>query len=138
PVDALPEPEAITREFRSLAAVLEGRLDARLAEDADLPQRAAIFRFPAEFERLEPPLRLLIDTAFGESRYEQTPWLRGFYLTSATQEGSPLDRMLAGMAAGFGLAPAAAPHRMMGERRSFFLHDLLAGVIFGEAGLGLF
>ncbi|MDK8874864.1 type VI secretion system membrane subunit TssM [Paracoccus sp. SSJ] len=138
PVDALPEPEAITREFRSLAAVLEGRLDARLAEDADLPQRAAIFRFPAEFERLEAPLRLLIDTAFGESRYEQTPWLRGFYLSSATQEGSPLDRMLAGMAAGFGLAPAPVPHRAMGERRSFFLHDLLAGVIFGEAGLGLF
>lgn len=137
-VDQQPEPEAIAREFRSLGTVLEGRLDARLAEDADLPGRAAIFRFPAEFERLEPRLRLLIDTAFGESRYEQAPWLRGFYLTSATQEGSPLDRMVAGIAAGFGLAPAPAVHRALGERRSFFLHDLLAGVIFGEAGLALF
>lgn len=138
PVDSQPEPEAISREIAGLAAVLEGRLDARLAEDADLPERAATFRFPAEFARIETPLRHLIDWVFGESRYEQAPWLRGFYLTSATQEGSPLDRMLAGMAAGFGLAPAPAPHRPMGEKRSFFLHDLFAGVIFGEAGLGLF
>lgn len=138
PVDAQPEPEAVSRELHSLTAMLEGRLDARLAEDADLPQRAAVFRFPAEFERLEPRLRLLIDTAFGESRYEQAPWLRGFYLSSATQEGSPLDRMIAGMALGFGLAAAPAPHRPMGERRAFFLYDLFDKVIFGEAGLGLF
>ncbi|WP_347265996.1 type VI secretion system membrane subunit TssM [Paracoccus sp. (in: a-proteobacteria)] len=138
PVDAQPEPEAITRELRALATVLEGRMDARLAADADLPERAAIFRFPAEFARIEPPLRRLIDWTFGESRYEQAPWLRGFYLSSATQEGSPLDRMLAGMAAGFGLAPAPLAHRPMAERRSFFLHDLFAQVIFGEAGLGLF
>ena len=138
PVDALPEPDAVTRELHGMGAVLEGRLDARLAEEPALAQRAAIFRFPAEFERIDQPLRLLIEAAFSENRYEQAPWLRGIYLTSATQEGSPLDRMLAGLSAGFGLSPAPAPHRAMGEKRSFFLHDLFDKVIFGEAGLGIF
>lgn len=138
PTDARPEGTAIGREIRGLLARLEARLSARMAEDAALPWRAEVFRFPAQVERLEAPLKTLIDTVFGESRYEDAPWLRGFYLTSAAQEGSPIDRMLGEMAGAYGLRADPAPRRAAGEQRSYFLRDLLQQVIFSEAGLGQF
>ncbi len=70
------------------------------------PTRAEIFRFPAQVASLSEPIQLLVDTMFGESRYEESAWLRGFYLTSATQEGTPIDRLTAALASSFGL-PAA-------------------------------
>jgi type VI secretion system protein ImpL len=99
----------IDREMKALlAGELEERLTQRMADDLALPQRGEVFRFPAEFDRITQPIKLLIDTVFGESRYEESAWLRGFYLTSATQEGSPIDRLVGGMAASFGLRRAAA------------------------------
>ena len=35
----------------------------------------------------EAAVAAVVDTVFGESRYEESAWLRGVYLTSATQEG---------------------------------------------------
>ncbi len=138
PTDARAEGTAIAREVRGLLARLESRLSARMSEDAALPWRAEVFRFPAQVERLEAPLKVLIETVFGESRYEEAPWLRGFYLTSAAQEGSPIDRMLSEMAGVYGLRTEPLPRRAAGEQRSYFLRDLLAEVIFPEAGLGQF
>ena len=138
PTDARAEPNAIARELRGLLSRLESRLSARMAEDAALTWRAEVFRFPAQMERVEAPLKLLVETVFGESRYEDAPWLRGFYFTSAAQEGSPIDRMLGDMAASYGLRAEPPPRRAAGEQRSYFLHDMLADVIFPEAGLGQF
>ncbi|MGP3698905.1 type VI secretion system membrane subunit TssM [Rhodobacter sp. NSM] len=125
---------AIEREARALWQGIEQRVGPRLAEDTRLAERAEVFRFPACMERCEGPLRTLIEAVFGESRYEDSPWLRGFYFTSATQQGSPIDRMLGE----YGLALPPPERRPHGEKRSFFLHDLLAQVIFPEAGLGRF
>ncbi len=128
-------PEA-ARELGLLAARLEGRLVPRLEAEERLETRAQIFRFPAQVASLAEPLRLLVDTVFGESRYEESAWLRGVYLTSATQEGTPIDRLTAALASSFGLpaAPRPAPARV--EKRSFFLRRLLSDVVFKEAGLG--
>ena len=138
PTDARLDGTMIDREMRSLLGQLEERLPGRMADDMSLPERGAVFRFPAEVERLIAPLKVLIDTVFGESRYEESAWLRGFYLTSATQEGSPIDRMVGQVAANFGLAPPGPARRAHGEKRSFFLRNLLTDVIFPEAGLGTF
>ncbi|MBV0890899.1 type VI secretion system membrane subunit TssM [Paracoccus sp. Z118] len=128
---------AIGRELHDLAGQVERRVAKRLADDLPLARRAEIFRFPAQLLQLDAPLRLLVDAVFAETRYDEAPWLRGFYLTSATQEGSPIDRLVGELAQGFGLpAPAAMPGRH-GEKRSFFLKRLLTDVIFNEAGLGI-
>lgn len=138
PTDARIDRTTIEREIKALLANLETRLTTRMAEDVPLDQRAEVFRFPAQVERLEAPLKLLIDTVFGESRYEESPWLRGFYLTSATQEGSPIDRLVGELAGSFGLNADAAPRRAFGEKRSYFLRNMLTDLIFPEAGLGTF
>lgn len=138
PTDARIDRTTIERETKALLANLETRLTTRMAEDVALEQRAEVFRFPAQVERLEAPLKLLIDTVFGESRYEESPWLRGFYLTSATQEGSPIDRLVGELAGSFGLNADSPTRRAFGEKRSYFLRNMLTDLIFPEAGLGTF
>ncbi len=128
----------VDREMQALQAALETRLMDRIADDLPLPQRAAIFRFPAQLDQLTAPLKVLIEAAFGESRYEESPWLRGIYLTSATQEGSPIDQMLVGISGSLGLSAPVPEQRRHGEKRSFFLRNLLTELIFPEAGLGRF
>lgn len=137
PLRGAPDGATVEQELRALAARAEARLAGRLADDLPLARRAEIFRFPAQVLRLEEPLRLLVDAAFGETRYDEAPWLRGIYLTSATQEGTPVDRLVAELAEGFGLPAQAQPSRWAGERRSFFLRRLFGDVIFREAGLGI-
>ncbi|WP_333816599.1 type VI secretion system membrane subunit TssM [Tabrizicola sp.] len=138
PTDARIDRTTIEREVKALLANLETRLTSRMAEDVPLDQRAEVFRFPAQVERLEAPLKLLIDTVFGESRYEESPWLRGFYLTSATQEGSPIDRLVGELVGSFGLNADTPSRRPFGEKRSYFLRNMLTDLIFPEAGLGTF
>ena len=138
PVETRVDGTMIDREMRALQARLEERLPERIAADLSVAERGAVFRFPAEVDRLTSPIKILIDAVFGESRYEETPWLRGFYLTSATQEGSPIDQMVGAMASSFGLSAPTAATRRHGEKRSFFLRNLLTEVIFREAGLGTF
>ncbi|WP_300042630.1 type VI secretion system membrane subunit TssM [uncultured Paracoccus sp.] len=128
----------VEREMHALQEALETRLTDRIADDLPLAARAAIFRFPAQVDQLTAPLKVLIEAAFGESRYEESPWLRGIYLTSATQEGSPIDQMLVGIAGSLGLSAPAPEQRRHGEKRSFFLRNLLTELIFPEAGLGRF
>ena len=136
--DARVDSVAVERESRALVAAIERRLDARMAGDGPLAERAEIFRFPAQMARVEAPLKALIDVIFGESRYEDSAWLRGFYFTSATQEGSPIDRLLGEMAQSYGIGAPTPERRHHGERRSYFLRRLITDVIFPEAGLGLF
>ncbi|MEM9496450.1 MAG: type VI secretion system membrane subunit TssM [Pseudomonadota bacterium] len=138
PTDARVDGTTIDRETRALQANLETRLVSRMASPMPLDDRGAAFRFPSQLEQLSGPIKQLIDAVFGESRYEDSPWLRGFYLTSATQEGSPIDQMVTGMSRSLGLPPSAPKRRAQGEKRSFFLRNLLTEVIFKEAGLGTF
>lgn len=128
----------VEREMRALQEALESRLVARLAADLPLSKRAELFRFPGQFAALTGPMKSLIEAVFGESRYEDSPWLRGFYFTSGTQEGSPIDRMLSAMAQSLGLAPPPPERRAHGESRSYFLRNLLTELIFPEAGIGRF
>ena len=128
----------VEREMKVLQEALEKRMTERIADDLSLPQRAAVFRFPSQLDALTPPLKVLVEAIFGESRYEESPWLRGIYFTSATQEGSPIDRMVAGIAGALGLSSPLPEPRRHGEKRSFFLRNLLSEVIFPEAGLGRF
>ena len=59
--------------------------------------------------------------------------LRGFYFTSGTQEGTPFDAVIGALQKSYGVESLGSVG-FSGAGKSFFLHDLLAKVIFGEAG----
>ena len=87
--------ERAAGEIALLVERLEGRTLDRLEAERDPERRAVVQAFPAQVAALVPPLQRFLDAAFAATGYETPPVLRGVYLTSATQAGTPIDRLLA-------------------------------------------
>lgn len=126
--------EGLAAELRGLAARLSQRRLARLQQERDPGRRGLVFAFPEQFAALEQPLDEFVREVFTPSRYEARPLLRGVYFTSGTQTGTPIDRILAGIASSFGLARRGQTP-FEGTGRGYFLARLFRDVVFPEAGL---
>ena len=126
--------EPFAAEFAALAQRLDAEMLARLHEERDLQRRAAIYRFPQQFHGIGPLVGQFLAQAFGTQVNHRPLQLRGVYFTSGTQEGNPIDRVLAAMARTFRLERGAA---VVGGStgKSFFITRLLREVVFPEAGL---
>ncbi|MCV0395825.1 MAG: type VI secretion system membrane subunit TssM [Rhizobiaceae bacterium] len=122
----------VPEEFDALVRRLTEELPDRLHEEADPIARIAIFGFPGQFATLRDRVSEFLNRIFEPSRYQANANLRGFYFSSGTQEGTPIDQVLGSMGRDFG-AVGAADH-FSGTGKSFFLHDLLMKVIFAESG----
>lgn len=137
--DRTPPLAGFAEEYTALETRLRERLLDRLQQERDLSRRAAIFGFPQQFALLRAPLEDLLGRVFAVSKFDTAPLLRGIYLTSGTQEGSPIDRMMGGLARAFGLRPSTLATQSA-SGRSYFLTRLLRDVVFREqalAGLNL-
>ncbi|TFW31986.1 type VI secretion system membrane subunit TssM [Massilia horti] len=121
-------------EFAALEQQLHARLLDRMQEERDLQRRALIYNFPQQFAALADPLQGFLNEVFGVTAYEEPALLRGVYFTSGTQEGSPIDRVMSSLAAGFGLDRKVLPPNAFGGR-SYFITRLLREVIFPESEL---
>ncbi len=126
---ALVEPE-----FDDLVARLGEIQFSRMQEEQDPALRGRIFAFPAQFSSMKPVVARLLRKTFEPDRFSRPFILRGFYFTSATQTGQPVDRLIARMAANFGLERQAVG-LLSGSGRSYFLSDLLDKVVFPEQGI---
>ncbi len=121
-------------EFDLLLERLEQHRLDRLHQEDDFARAGLISGFPLQVAALREPVAQLLEQAFRAGRYEDPVMLRGVYFTSGTQEGTPIDRVMAGLANRFGVPPARFG-AFRGQGRSYFLTRLLREVIFGEAGL---
>ncbi|MGH7001263.1 MAG: type VI secretion system membrane subunit TssM, partial [Stellaceae bacterium] len=121
-------------QFDGLIARLDARLLARMSEDRDLERRALVFGFPAQLASLKGPLADFLNAIFAPSRFEERPLLRGVYLMSATQEGTPVDRLMTAIAQSFAIERQRLP-AFSGSGRGYFLTRLFKEVIFEEASL---
>lgn len=126
--------EAIGQEFNALTERLSTQLVDKLRHERSEDRRRALYRFPQQFASIRPLLETFADAAFAPSRYEQPVQIRGMYFTSATQEGTPIDRVMGAISRSFGLQASAAP-AAAGRGRSYFLTRLLTDVVFSEAAL---
>ncbi|MEC9434456.1 MAG: type VI secretion system membrane subunit TssM [Pseudomonadota bacterium] len=131
--DPAPLP-AFGTEFAALLARLEDRSLERMQAETDPARRSLIAGFPAQLASLRGEAEAFLAETFRDSRFEDRALLRGVYLTSGTQEGAPIDRLMAGMARTFGISRQAIGTGA-GRGRSYFLTRLLSGVVFPEAGL---
>lgn len=122
-------------EFGLLIDSLNGRLIDRLQNERSAERRAMIAGFPAQVASLRAPLTEFMTEAFGGSRLDPAPLLRGAYIASGTQEGTPIDRLTGAMARSFGIDQRRAASLRPEQGRSYFLTRLLKEVIFGEATL---
>ena len=125
---------AFDEEFAGLLGQLNAQSLERMQSETDPQRRALIAGFPAQVASMRRVAREFLTELFQDNRYEQRHLLRGVYFTSGTQEGTPIDRLMLGMARTFGIGRQAIGTGS-GAGRSFFLTRLFEGVIFPEAGL---
>jgi type VI secretion system protein ImpL len=134
PAGAAPDAR-FAAEFRALAERIVQRLTGRLQAAMDPAKRALVVGFPPQLASMETALTGFIAEAFGARRSGPAPLLRGVYFTSATQLGTPIDRLAGAIARTFGLSPQRVARLGSQEGRSYFLTRLLHDVIFSEAML---
>jgi type VI secretion system protein ImpL len=123
--------DKVGTEFDALVARLSDEVIDRLSEEPDGVNRIAIFGLPGQMALLKDEIESFLRQVFEPTRYKTSAILRGFYFSSGTQEGTPIDQVLGAMGRSFGGDAGAL---MSGKGKSFFLHDLLTKVIFGEQG----
>ena len=120
-------------EFDALVKRLTEELPDRLHEEPDGIARIGIFGFPAQVAAMRDRISEFLNRIFEPTRYQTNANLRGFYLSSGTQEGTPIDQVLGAIGRSLA-APQEGGRHMSGRGKSFFLHDLLKNVIFSESG----
>jgi type VI secretion system protein ImpL len=130
--------EAFRPEFRLLLDRLDSRLFERLQAERSPDRRVSIASFPLQIASLEAPLTEFLQAAFGGTRLDPAPLLRGVYLTSGTQEGTPIDRLTGMLARTFEVDQKRAPDLRPVVGRAYFIGRTLREVILGEALLVTF
>lgn len=119
-------------EFDQLLRRVNSRVIDRINQEPDLQRRILIHGFPKQVGMLKDNLGNFLKEVFQSSRYESAPMLRGFYFTSGTQEGTPIDRLMGSLATTFQLSPQAMP-APTGGGKSYFITNVLRKVAFSES-----
>ena len=134
PVAADPrhDPAEIATAFDEMAQAAADRSPKRLQEEMDARRRGLVLGFPSQLTGLRSRVVRFLDGAFPAKAPEPPAPLRGFYFTSGVQQGTPMDRLLSGVAQVYD-TPTKAPAQ--GQGRAFFLNRLLTEVMIPEAGL---
>jgi type VI secretion system protein ImpL len=120
--------------LRGLVARLNLGLIDRLQAERSPDRRALLSGLPAQLASLDAPLTEFLNEAFGGSRLDPAPLLRGVYFTSGTQAGTPIDRLTGALSRNFGVDQMRVPSLRPQQGRSYFLSGLLR-LIFNEAML---
>jgi type VI secretion system protein ImpL len=126
-----PKPRVVfEKEFETLHdAIVEMRL-ARLTPGIKRETRSRIFAFPMEFLSMKENLAYFVGNVFQPNPYQEAPLFRGFYFTSGTQEGVPIDKVVASIAQAFGLSPEMSEQfNPEIQTKSYFIENLFTDII---------
>ncbi|MEQ6341813.1 MAG: type VI secretion system membrane subunit TssM [Gammaproteobacteria bacterium] len=94
-----------------------------------------VFTFPLEFSSIKGPLRAFVATLFEENPFQFKPVFRGFYFTSALQEGSSVSTSSERVAERFNLTYQPQEQSEGSFKHGFFLLNLFRKVIFADKEL---
>ena len=94
-----------------------------------------VFTFPLEFSTIKAPLRSFIATLFEENPFQFKPVFRGFYFTSALQEGEPVSASSRRVAQRFDIKLQPEHHEEAHQQQGYFLLNLFRNVIFADKDL---
>ncbi|BCR03015.1 type VI secretion protein IcmF [Desulfuromonas versatilis] len=94
--------------------------------------KSEIFDFAAQFRAASDKLIEFVNLLVQRNPYQETPRFCGVYFTSATQEGTPIQRILGNLRQAFGFVEDEVP-RDAGTPKSYFIKKLFQEVIFPNA-----
>lgn len=100
----------------------------------------SVMTFPLEFKTLKPILKTFIGSLFEENPFQFKPVFRGFYFTSALQEGTIESPMTEQIAEEFRLAKIpnsefGIPKNSIAQNHGYFLKGLFSEVILKDKNL---
>ena len=100
----------------------------------------SVMTFPLEFKSLKPVLKTFISTLFQENPYQFKPIFRGFYFTSALQDGVIESPMTEQIADDFHLihsddSDIGLPKQSVSQNHGYFLKGLFSNVILKDKHL---
>ncbi|WP_374584125.1 type VI secretion system membrane subunit TssM [Pseudoduganella sp.] len=96
---------------------------------------AGVHTFPQEFAALRAPLKAFLATLFEDNPFQFRPVFRGYYFTSALQEGQPSCAQSLHVARRFGLIRPAEAAARVAAQAGYFLPKLFREVIFADKDL---
>lgn len=123
------------QSFDELCDGLAEMSQANMAHRRGARMAPGVFTFPLEFSAIRTPLRAFIATLFEENRFQFQPVFRGFYFTSALQEGEPVSASSKDIAGRFGLTVPQQASAASEGQQGFFLLGLFRKVIFSDKEL---
>ncbi|KLJ02880.1 type VI secretion system membrane subunit TssM [Luteimonas sp. FCS-9] len=126
---------AFDRHFDELA---DGLKEVSLTQMAMLRGRGidpGLLTLPLEFVGIKPALRTFVATLFEENPYQFKPVFRGFYFTSALQEGDSVHYASERIGREFRLQGGTETERSPTGHAAHFLRDLFRKVVFADKGL---
>lgn len=127
-------PATFERRFAEMIHKLREMRPAMLAA-AKLRDRPAAFGFPDEMAALAEPLGRMLQRMFEPNVYQETPLLRGVYITSATQQGTPLQRAAAKVREMLGAPAVDADAQGAVIKHAYFVKDLMHERIVVDHGM---
>ncbi|WP_448101492.1 type VI secretion system membrane subunit TssM [Luteibacter jiangsuensis] len=126
-------PGVVSAAFEGLIERVDLRMAGRIHHERDLRRRAQILSFPQQLRAVSEVVSPFVRHVFSRHAYGRSPVLRGVYLTSGTQEGTPIDRVLAVVSRSFGLRSETPPPERR-PARTYFVERLLKETVLPEAG----
>lgn len=94
-----------------------------------------VLTFPLEFVGVKQHLRTFIATLFEDNPFQFKPIFRGFYFTSAIQEGVATHATGERIVQQYGLSPGRRLSASISSNTGFFLRNLFSSVIFADRNL---
>ncbi|MBV8649235.1 MAG: type VI secretion system membrane subunit TssM [Paludibacterium sp.] len=126
----------VNKQFELLAKGLVQMGEERLLHGGSQNARSAYFAFPIEFSNLKAGVVRFVRLLTEEDPYHARPLLRGFYFTSALQEGAPRIVAASRIKSLFGIGGGQAGQGgNSAASYSFFLRNLFREVIFPDQHL---
>ena len=125
----------VEEEFDRLYAGLRRLGTERLALSRENVHRPGLFAFPIEFHTIRNGVLKFVQSLYEDTPYHSKPLLRGFYFTSAIQDGSSRLNTAGRIASLFNLSKSSLDVHAPQSTRSYFLRDLFRDVIFPDQNL---
>ncbi|MFT7285899.1 MAG: type VI secretion system protein ImpL [Halieaceae bacterium] len=121
-------------DLRDLVARLHQQMPAKLRYERDVRRRRAIYSFPWQLDAVAARVEQFVTEVFSQGDLRDSATLRGVYLSSAVQEGTPIEKLVGGVASGFGISGGQISSAAT-QSRSLFLRKLFPQVVFQESFL---
>lgn len=130
------EEQDLASTFETKMAELHRRLGElrlrKLSMQRKFEAKQEIFDFPAQFQATSEKLVEFVNLLVQKNPYRDTPRFCGIYFTSATQEGTPIQRIVGNLRQAFGYVENDSAAGS-GAPKSYFIKKLFQEVIFPNA-----